>query len=613
MNFIKVDDMQLQNTFINKLPEVAKELSLFNIKATKGNFLSIFKKKREIQITYTKKTDFFRALSHLRGLGINEDFEFFENTYFNFLSFMLDCSRNGVINQESFKKLVGLLALMGYNSIMLYTEDTYEITNEPFFGHLRGRFTSNELQFMDNYANEFGIVLIPCIQTLAHLDAIFKWPAYENVKDINNILLCESKETYDLIEKMFQSLSKNFQSRRVNIGMDEAHFVGLGKYLDMHGYHNRTQIMLRHLHKVIEIADKYGFICSMWSDMFFRLANGGKYYINQEAARLDKSITSLVPKNIELIYWDYYHTKIEEYDNMFNRHFDFDNKIIFAGGAWRWTGITPTNKFGLMRIIPGIKSCRKNNIKEVIVTSWGDNGNETSLYSSLPQILVYAEYIYHENPDEEYLERRMRQTTDASFKDLLKLDIANTPNDYNNYVELENRSKTLLYNDPLLGIMDYKSYELIATDYKKAAQVLIEAGKQNIKWHYIFNTQATLCLFLSYKANLGIELKAAYDTKNKQELGRIANEIIPEATKMLNKFSESLRNQWYSENKTFGFEVIQIRLGGIKERLIETMRRVNDYLTGKVDSIEELQQERLIRHHININNNYQMIATPCIF
>ena len=58
---------------------------------------------------------------------------------------------------------------------------------------------------------------------------------------------------------MFASLSKTFTSRIVNIGMDEAHYIGLGKYLDEHGYKNRYELLLGHLERVAEIADKYGY------------------------------------------------------------------------------------------------------------------------------------------------------------------------------------------------------------------------------------------------------------------------------------------------------------------------------------------------------------------
>ena len=38
---------------------------------------------------------------------------------------------------------------MDYNALMLYTEDTYTVKNEKYFGYLRGRFTADELRELE--------------------------------------------------------------------------------------------------------------------------------------------------------------------------------------------------------------------------------------------------------------------------------------------------------------------------------------------------------------------------------------------------------------------------------------------------------------------------------
>ena len=59
---------------------------------------------------------------------------------------MIDCSRNGVMKPERVKYLIDLLVKMGYNTLMLYTEDTYEVENQPLFGYMRGRYTVEEMK-----------------------------------------------------------------------------------------------------------------------------------------------------------------------------------------------------------------------------------------------------------------------------------------------------------------------------------------------------------------------------------------------------------------------------------------------------------------------------------
>src|SRR5699024_12703966 len=78
---------------------------------------------------------------------------------------------------------------------MLYMEDTYEVKGEPYFGYMRGRYSQQELKQYDDYANQFGIELIPCIQTLAHLEEFLKWDAAFKYKDTRGALLLESEPT----------------------------------------------------------------------------------------------------------------------------------------------------------------------------------------------------------------------------------------------------------------------------------------------------------------------------------------------------------------------------------------------------------------------------------
>ena len=105
-----------------------------------------------------------------------------ETVYFERNGFMLDCSRNAVFTVEKVKSVIRTLAKMGMNVLMLYTEDTYEVPGEPYFGSYRGRYTKAEIQEMDAYASMFGIELVPCIQTLAHLHNALKWPGKNEIQ-----------------------------------------------------------------------------------------------------------------------------------------------------------------------------------------------------------------------------------------------------------------------------------------------------------------------------------------------------------------------------------------------------------------------------------------------
>ncbi len=56
---------------------------------------------------------------------------------------------------------------------------------------------------------------------------------------------------------------------------------------------------------------------------------------------------------------------------------------------------------------------------------------------------------------------------------------------------------------------------------------------------------------------------------------------------------DRFRAQWYKENKPHGFNVQDIRLGGLIMRMTDCRDRLNDFLSGAVGCIPELEEERL--------------------
>lgn len=169
---------------------------------------------------------------------------------------MLDCSRNAVMTAESVRRWIDLTAKLGCNTLHLYMEDTYEVDGQPYFGHLRGRYSKAELKQIDAYAAAHGMQVIPCIQTLAHVNALFHWPVYREIHDAADILLTGDERTYALVDGMFRTLRECLRTNIVNIGMDEADLLGLGKYLTLHGYRDRFSILMEHLRRVSEMAKK---------------------------------------------------------------------------------------------------------------------------------------------------------------------------------------------------------------------------------------------------------------------------------------------------------------------------------------------------------------------
>lgn len=502
---------------------------------------------------------------------------------------MLDCSRNAVMKVSEVKNMIDLLSKMGYNTLQLYTEDTYQIESEPYFGYMRGGYTSSEIKEIDAYAKTKGIELIPCIQTLAHFTNLVKLRQYKNIVDVNDILLIDEEKTYELIEKMFATLRQNFTSNLVNIGMDEAHMVGLGKFLDKHGYQNRFDILLRHLNRVVEIASKYGFTPHMWSDMFFRLVNHGEYY--GENIVIPKEVVEKMPKNLDLVYWDYYHSYKLYYDAMFKSHLNTGKNVWFAGGGWTWNGFAPLNKYTKQTMKPAMLSIKEHGIENVLIALWGDDGKECSFYSLLPSL--YAIRCYANGiEDENEIKRGFKETLGFNYDDFMLLDIPNKTKNAKEFDYEPIPSKNLLYSDPFMNSNDAFGIDCYDMNYEEYANLLLDASKRAGEYAYIFETLASLCKALTIKATLSYRTRTAYKQGDKKTLEKIVAEYDV-LDGLYKDFHQKLSELWHKENKPFGFEIQDVRLGGIIMRAKTCKNRIKAYLNGEILKIEELEVEPL--------------------
>lgn len=609
----KIVNINFNNNGEEVKVEILDESSVNALEITKG---------KENIIKYKEKHNFFRALGLYAQL-VNEGketFELKEKSLIEHMGAMIDASRNAVYKVCEVKKLLVKMALMGHSRCMLYTEDTYELDGYEYFGYLRGKYSKVELKEIDDYAYSLGIEVIPCIQTLAHLKQTLKWEYANEMKDTADVLLVGEEKTYKFIEAMMSTLRSVFRSKNVHIGMDEAFDLGRGEYISKNGYESHQELMIKHLNVVCEITKKYDFIPMMWDDMFLRegAPNGG--YYNTDTVITDE-IANKIPKEIGLVYWDYYTSDEEKYNKLFEIREKFNNKIIFAGGSWKWMGYSPTYSKTFATTNAALQQCKKKGINEVFVTTWGDDGSEAPLNVMLLGLMLFAEHKYYDEVDNEWLNRRCEFLTGLSMDDffaLEELDLVPTVTSPN--LGEANPSKYLMYQDILLGAFDKHIEGLdLKTHYNNLELKYEEIATKTEDYKEMYTMFAKISRYLSVKSDIGIRLRTAYKSKNTEELKNILENILPDLQIRLGEFHNVFRSLWYRECKGHGFEVMDIRFGGIRSRIDSTSYRLNQYLNKEVDIIEELEEEILYFSN-NVSDDcklvpyvrYQHIATQNI-
>ena len=500
------------------------------------------------------------------------------------LGVMLDMSRNAVMSVDALKTYFVYLQKMGYNCVMLYTEDTYEVEGEPYFGYMRGRYTREELRELDAYAAGLGIELIPCIQTLAHLHGFVPWKQVP--VDSDDAMLVDDPRVYEFIDHVIKSVSECFTSKRVHIGMDEAWTLGRGQFMNLHGYESPTSIMKRHLAKVCDIVRKYDLQPMIWSDMFFRsISKNNKYY--QPKQEMPEEVKSAVPSDVIPVYWDYYQDNEQAYDDMLYNHEQISDKTWFAGGAWTWRGFLPINDFSILSMRHAMDACRKHGVKNIFFTMWGDDGGECSRYATMPTLYYLAEYL-RGNTDEDKIRRSFKRLFGAEFDAFMSLDNLNKL--LKNHVpKMDAAPKMLMYNDYFCGVNDIRLLPDGAQKVAETAALWHGYAKAHRKWAYLFDSAAKLADVLAIKYDLGLRTRAAYQAGDKEALRRLATEDYAKLVRLIDRFALAFEKQWNIENKPTGFEVQDIRLGGLIRRTDSCRRRLLDYVNGKIDAIPELE------------------------
>jgi len=191
------------------------------------------------------------------------------------------------------------------------------------------------------------------------------------------------------------------------------------------------------------------------------------------------------------------------------------------------------------------------------------------------------------------LAERFATCMDASLADFLLLDKPNRTTENQPAIGL-NPTKYLLYQDVMQGLFDrHVDPATFPTFFAQTAKELRAAGERNKAYQYLFEYEASLCDLLSVKSVIGIDLRAAYLAGDREKLEELVNTALPEVAARLTTFTDLFFDGWMRENKAFGFDTIDLRLGGLQNRIRTAEKRIRAYLAGTVDKLEEFDEDRL--------------------
>ncbi len=534
-------------------------------------------------VRYSTPAQAARAVGALLAGLVTARRPYAESTPFETLGIMLDCSRNAVMTVEHVKRWMRQLALLGYNMVMLYTEDTYQLPGEPYFGYQRGAYTATELKAIDAYAAKLKMQVVPCIQTLGHLEKVLRHEAYGTVRDTASVMMVGEEATYALIEKMVSHWSSVFRTDRIHVGMDETHDLGRGRYLDKHGYRNGFDLFNAHLDRVVEICRKHGLKPMIWSDMYFRLGcTSGDYY--DENTIIPDAVVQKIPAATELVYWDYYHDEQSFYMDWIERHRQLGKEPLMGSGIWTWDKYWYDHRTTARTAGPCVDACYASKLKELFFTMWGDNGAYCDHDAAFAGMAFCADKSYgNGEPNAAALERRFATVCGGSYAaHLLAGELHGgieglQPNMWDDPI-FETHIRSWAADRPKQIAKAAAGFAALARKLKRHA-----GNRETGSFSYAYTTAQAF----ADRYALTAALLTAYrkkDLKAMRAVKRRINKVVVSVEAM----EEAFRSMWMRHNKAEGLETIQARFGMLQARYRELERRLWEYLRGDITRIAEL-------------------------
>lgn len=539
-----------------------------------SKYWSLQKQDNKILLTYSNRISFYKALAICFTMGHFPCHE--KSASIKQKSVLLDCSRNAVFKVSAIKELIISMATLGLDTLYLYSEDTYQVEAFPYFGYNRGRYTPQEIEYIEETCKTFGLLLIPAIQTLAHLKTALHWEYARPLRDSDDILLVGSENTTQFLDKLIDSIATQFSSNTIHIGMDEAEMLGLGNYLKQNGYTDAKELFTQHLKTVIQLCEKHGKRPMVWSDMFWKLSQNGIY-------------SPEIVQEVDICYWDYYHCTESYYTDQIKQYKQIGKRICTATGAWTWNGIAPNYSLAKATIKAMVDASKSQGVDQVICTLWFDDGAETPLMTAYP-MLTYFAYQQSEFSNGPTLDEWFSSLFQLDWNDCMLLDSFDyLPGGTENNTSSDNPSKWFLYQDPLLGLFDnYAKILDTRTYYSELADRFKHTKALNPLFASLFSYYYQLAIVLSQKSHIGLDIRTAYKNNNLQRLEHIASQQIPKLLEDLKELKRIRRDLWFAEAKAPGFEVLDTRYSAIAGRLETTIWRIKQYINGTIKEMDEL-------------------------
>lgn len=383
---------------------------------------------------------------------------------------LLDIGRGKVPQMKTLYALVDLLASLKINHLELYMEGL-AFAYEGYIDYFPNAspISAREIQLLDQYARRRFIDLVPNQNCLGHMEAWLAVPAFASLAetpegvaivpglppDITTLNPCDPR-SLSLVRHLFNELLPNFQSKLVNINMDEPFELGKGRSKACMPPEGVGGTYLQFLEKVVDLVRAQGKQPLMWADFIFA----------------HPELLERLPAGITVLDWLYEgDASFEAHARQLQAH---QIPYILCPGTSSWNSIAGRTDNMKANIRNAAEVGRQYGARGIITTDWGDSGHWQCLPVSYPGFAYGAAYAWNlagnrSRDAADFLDRHV-------FQDRRRV-MGRFWEDLGNYYKFErvifpNRTLTFLALSPVVDWKSREDFRYKLSLYHKLAQVM---------------------------------------------------------------------------------------------------------------------------------------------
>jgi hexosaminidase len=298
---------------------------------------------------------------------------------------LLDVSRDKAPEMATLFLIVDRLASWKINELQLYTEHMFAYRGHEAVWRDASAYTPEEMRALDEACRERFIELVPNQQSFGHMH---RWLVHEPYRALAECpqgidhpfslrrepySLCPSDpRSVALLADLYGQLLDCFQSRRLDVGLDETFDLGTCRSAELCERVGVDRVYLDFLMQIHALARNHGRTIQFWSDV-----------IKKWPERLGE-----IPSDAVVLDWGY------EADHPFD---ETGRLLSEAGlsfyvcpGTSAWNSFAGRTDNAIENLAAAARSGKEHGASGYLVTDWGDCGHLQPLVASWTGLVVGA-------------------------------------------------------------------------------------------------------------------------------------------------------------------------------------------------------------------------------